>query len=132
VPLAAEAPLCVFQVLREAICVRIWRARGVKLVRKIVTRQRSCAKSTGRISKLILEDENFVVRDNCKTGSLPPTFFFFLFSYLPFLSLSLSLNIYIYIYICMYVCVCVYIYISLYVQFLSHNLSISKFDHTLL
>jgi len=26
-----------------------WRARGVKLVRKIVTRQRSCAKSTGRI-----------------------------------------------------------------------------------
>ena len=27
-----------------------WRARGVKLVRKIVTRRRSCAKSTGRIS----------------------------------------------------------------------------------
>ena len=26
-----------------------WRARGVKLVRKIVTRQRSCARSTGRI-----------------------------------------------------------------------------------
>ena len=26
-----------------------WRARGVKLVRKIVTRQRSCAESTGRI-----------------------------------------------------------------------------------
>ena len=26
-----------------------WRARGVKLVRKIVMRQRSCAKSTGRI-----------------------------------------------------------------------------------
>ena len=27
-----------------------WRARGAKLVRKIVTRQRSCAKSTGRIN----------------------------------------------------------------------------------
>jgi len=27
-----------------------WRARGVKLVRKFVTRQRSCSKSTGRIS----------------------------------------------------------------------------------
>ena len=27
-----------------------WRAHGVKLVRKIVTRQRSCAESTDRIN----------------------------------------------------------------------------------
>ena len=32
--------------------VRTWRARGVKLVRKIVTRQCSCAKSTGRINNI--------------------------------------------------------------------------------
>ena len=46
-PPAAEAPPCVFQVLREAFVVWTRRKRGVKLVRKIVTRQRSCARSTG-------------------------------------------------------------------------------------
>jgi len=34
---------------------RTWRARGVKLVRKIVTRQRSYAKSTGRIKHQVVQ-----------------------------------------------------------------------------
>jgi len=49
-PPTAEAPPCVFQVLREAICgADLVVAEGVKLVRKTVTRQRSRAKSTGKI-----------------------------------------------------------------------------------
>ena len=41
--------LC-FQVLRETLSVVwTWKARGVKLVRRFLTRQRSCARSTGRI-----------------------------------------------------------------------------------
>ena len=50
VPPAAEAPPCVFQVLREAICGVDLESTRVKLVKRFVTRQRSGAKSTGRIT----------------------------------------------------------------------------------
>jgi len=46
-----------------------WRARGVKPVRKIVTRQRSCAESTGRInvqSKIILTTDYQFLFGFCK------------------------------------------------------------------
>ena len=48
-PPAAEAPHCVFRFSVRLSVVWTWRACGVKLVRKIVTRQCSCARSTGRI-----------------------------------------------------------------------------------
>ena len=53
-PPAAEAPPCVFRFSERLSVVWTWRARGVKLVRKIVTRQHSCARSTGRNSKVCL------------------------------------------------------------------------------
>ena len=51
-PPAVEAPPWVFRFPEEALVVWTWRARGVKLMRRFVTRQRFGAKSTGRINTL--------------------------------------------------------------------------------
>ena len=51
-PPAAEAPYSVFRFSERLSVVRTWRACGVKLARKIVKRQRSCARSTGRFKDL--------------------------------------------------------------------------------
>ena len=54
-PPAAEAHCVFFRFSERLSAVWAWRTRGDKLVGKTVTRQRSCAESTGRINGNIVK-----------------------------------------------------------------------------